>query len=64
MQSGQPSRTARAAAVHRAVHQLLENGRILADPLALRILGEDAEALVRDAEQNPAPGGACEYSSP
>jgi methyltransferase (TIGR00027 family) len=53
MQSGQPSRTARAAAVHRAVHQLLEKGSIFADPLALRILGEDAEALVGDAELNP-----------
>jgi methyltransferase (TIGR00027 family) len=53
MQSGQPSRTARAAAVHRAVHQVLDKGRIFADPLALRILGEDAEALVRDAGQNP-----------
>ena len=53
MQTGQPSRTARAAAVHRAVHQVLEKGRIFADPLALRILGEDAAALVRDAQQNP-----------
>jgi len=53
MQSGQPSRTARAAAVHRAVHQVLEKGRIFADPLALPILGEDAEILARDAEQNP-----------
>jgi methyltransferase (TIGR00027 family) len=53
MQTGQPSRTARAAAMHRAVHQVLEKGRIFADPLALRILGEDTEALVRDAEQNP-----------
>lgn len=50
MQIGQPSRTARAAAVHRAVHQVLEKGRIFADPLAVRILGEDAEALARDAE--------------
>jgi methyltransferase (TIGR00027 family) len=56
MQSGQPSRTAFAAAVHRAVHQVLENGAIFADPLALRIVApdsEDAEALVRDAEQHP-----------
>jgi methyltransferase (TIGR00027 family) len=53
MQSGQPSRTARAAAVHRAVHQVLEKGRIFADPLALCILGEDAEALACDAGHNP-----------
>ena len=42
MQSGLPSRTALAAAAHRAAHQVLENGCIFADPLALRILGEDA----------------------
>ena len=53
MQSGQPSRTARAAAAHRAAHQILEQGRIFADPLALRILGEDAEALAREAEDAP-----------
>jgi methyltransferase (TIGR00027 family) len=52
MQTGQPSRTARGAAAHRAVHQVLEQGRIFADPLAVRILGEDAAALVRDAEQH------------
>jgi methyltransferase (TIGR00027 family) len=53
MQQGQPSRTARVAAAHRAAHQVLEQGRIFADPLAVRILGEDAEALVRDAELHP-----------
>jgi methyltransferase (TIGR00027 family) len=53
MQSGEPSRTARAAAAHRAAHQVLEGGRIFADPLALRILGEDAEDVVRDAETHP-----------
>ncbi len=53
MQSGQPSRTARAAATHRAVHQVLEQGRIFTDPLALRILGEDAETLAREAEDAP-----------
>jgi methyltransferase (TIGR00027 family) len=56
MQPGEPSRTARAAAAHRAVHQVLESGRIFADALAMRIVardGEDAEALVRDAAQNP-----------
>ena len=50
MQLGKPSRTAWAAAAHRAVHQVLEQGRIFADPLALRILGEDAEAAIREAE--------------
>jgi methyltransferase (TIGR00027 family) len=50
---GKPSRTALAAAAHRAAHQVLEQGRIFADPMALRILGEDAEAAVRKAEQQP-----------
>jgi methyltransferase (TIGR00027 family) len=53
MQFAEPSRTARAAAFHRAAHQVLEHGRIFADPLALRILGVDAETVVREAEQRP-----------
>ncbi|HLW89458.1 MAG TPA: SAM-dependent methyltransferase [Terriglobales bacterium] len=53
MQSGQPSRTALAAAAHRAAHQILEHGRIFADPLALRILGENAEESVHEAKENP-----------
>jgi len=51
MQVGQPSRTALGAAMHRAAHQVLEGGRIFADPLALRILGEDATSITRDAER-------------
>jgi len=53
MHLGEPSRTARAAAFHRAAHQVLEQGRIFADPLALRILGVDADTVVREAEQRP-----------
>lgn len=53
MEQGQPSRTARAAAAHRAAHQVLEEGRIFQDPLALRILGDDAEALVQEAQHPP-----------
>jgi len=52
MQSGVPSRTARAAAFHRAAHQVLEGGRIFTDPLALRILGEDSETVTRWAEEH------------
>ena len=48
-----PSRTALAAATHRAAHQILEKGCIFNDPLALRILGEDAEAVAREAEEQP-----------
>jgi len=53
MQLGKSSHTAWAAAAHRAAHQILEQGRIFADPLALRILGADAEAAVRDAKNDP-----------
>lgn len=54
---GQPSRTAHAAATHRAAHQLLEAGRIFSDPLAVRILGRDAEEIRRDAEADPSRRG-------
>lgn len=50
MRRGVPSRTAWGAASHRAAHQLLENGQIFSDPLAVRILGEPSEAIVRDAQ--------------
>jgi methyltransferase (TIGR00027 family) len=53
MQLGMPSRTAWVAAAHRAAHQVLEQGRIFADPLALRILGEDAQTIARWAEERP-----------
>jgi methyltransferase (TIGR00027 family) len=53
MQTGLPSRTARAAAFHRAAHQVLENGRIFTDPLALRILGTSAEEVAQEAAQHP-----------
>jgi methyltransferase (TIGR00027 family) len=46
---GKRSRTAWAA----VAHQVLEQGRIFADPLALRILGEDAETVARKAEEHP-----------
>ena len=39
MQPGQPSRTALGAARLRAAHQVLDGASILADPLAVRILG-------------------------
>ena len=53
MQTGMPSRTAWAVATHRAAHQVLEQGRIFNDPLALRILGQDAETVAREAEEHP-----------
>jgi methyltransferase (TIGR00027 family) len=50
MQPGQPSRTALGAAGLRAAHQVLDRAAIFPDPLALRILGADADDLVREAE--------------
>lgn len=49
----QPSRTALAAAAHRAAHQLVEQGAIFADPLAVPILGADPKILVEQAQANP-----------
>lgn len=49
----EPSRTAWMAATHRAAHQVLERGLIFSDPLALRILGQDAETVARDALARP-----------
>jgi methyltransferase (TIGR00027 family) len=53
MQLGKPSQTALAAAFHRAAHQVLEQGQIFADPLALRILGADAQTVARQAGEKP-----------
>jgi methyltransferase (TIGR00027 family) len=50
MQTGQPSRTALGAARLRAAHQVLDNASILADPLALRILGDDIAVSLEHAQ--------------
>ena len=47
------SLTALGAAGHRAAHQVLEQGRIFFDPLALRILGSEAEEALIEAEREP-----------
>jgi methyltransferase (TIGR00027 family) len=39
MESGRPSKTAFAAATHRAVHQIVDGGAVFRDPLAVPILG-------------------------
>lgn len=49
MEHDGPSRTALSAALHRAAHQVLEDGRIFRDPLAVPIVG--GEALVRERAQ-------------
>jgi methyltransferase (TIGR00027 family) len=47
MQEGKFSRTARRVAIRRAAHQLLDQPRVFDDPLALRIIGCDAEDELR-----------------
>jgi len=47
MEDHRPSRTAQGAALHRAAHQLLDNPPVFADPLALKIIGPEAEAELR-----------------
>ncbi|HZN23649.1 MAG TPA: class I SAM-dependent methyltransferase, partial [Burkholderiales bacterium] len=53
MHIGQPSRTALSAATHRATHQVLEGGRLFKDPMAVRVLGIEADVLRREAEAAP-----------
>jgi methyltransferase (TIGR00027 family) len=50
MLQGRPSATAQGAAMHRAAHQLLDDPKIFTDPLALRIIGEDAERALRSGK--------------
>jgi len=47
MEDNQPSRTAQGAAMLRAAHQLLDKPPVFADPLALRIIGNEAEDEIR-----------------
>ena len=47
MQEGKFSRTARRVAIRRAAHQFLDQPRVLDDPLALRIIGSEAENRLR-----------------
>jgi len=59
MQPQQPSRTAWGAARHRAVHQLVEDGSIFADPFAVRIIGGNVDAMADEAliyETDASPG--------
>ena len=47
MEEGRQSATALGAAMHRAAHQLLDVPKILDDPLALQIIGANAESALR-----------------
>ncbi len=49
MREGEPSRTAWGAAVHRAVHPMLDEPVLFDDPLALRVLGVEPEVLLAEA---------------
>jgi methyltransferase (TIGR00027 family) len=61
MREGQFSRTALGAAGRRAAHRVVDGGRVFADPLALRILGPDADAAVAEARADPALRGLRLY---
>ena len=55
MQQGKFSRTAQRVAIRRAAHQLVDQPRVLDDPLALRIIGaEEAEKLRTSPREDPA----------
>ncbi len=47
LKAGQPSRTARGAALLRAAHQVFDKPRVFDDRLALAIVGAEAEAALR-----------------
>src|SRR4051812_31801002 len=51
MHDDRPSKTAFRVALRRAAHQVLDNPKILEDPLALAIVGADAEALRADPKR-------------
>ena len=53
MKPNEPSRTALMVARQRAAHQVLDQGSILRDPFAMRILGEDEKDVVAFARQHP-----------
>ena len=53
MRAGQPSRTAQRAAVHRAVHQIVEGGFIFTDPFAVAILDENMRAELPEMAGDP-----------
>jgi methyltransferase (TIGR00027 family) len=50
MQEAKPSRTAMAVAIRRAAHQVFDTPKVLDDPIALPIVGVDAEARLKQAE--------------
>ena len=53
MKANEPSRTALMIARQRAAHQMLDQGAILCDPFAMKILGEDEEYVRTFASGHP-----------
>jgi methyltransferase (TIGR00027 family) len=57
MQADRASGTAFGVALHRAAHQMIEGGRIFADPLAVPIVGRHGELMARQMGNFPATEG-------
>jgi O-methyltransferase involved in polyketide biosynthesis len=56
LESGEPSATAMGVAMRRAAHQLFDHPRVLDDPVATRIIGEEAaQRLLGQFEQHQHP---------
>jgi methyltransferase (TIGR00027 family) len=53
MKNNEPSQTALQVARQRAAHQLIDQGAILGDPFAMKILGEDEKDVRQFANQHP-----------
>lgn len=53
MKPNEPSRTALLIARQRAAHQVLDNGSILNDPFAMKILHEDEKDVLQFANERP-----------
>lgn len=53
MRDGQPSQTARGAAVYRAIHQTYEDAAIFRDPFAERILDAETRAALSSIAADP-----------
>ena len=47
LEAGSPSITAQGTAIHRAAHQILDDPRILDDPIAMRVIGPESESALR-----------------
>jgi methyltransferase (TIGR00027 family) len=60
MKESRPSVTANRVAMRRAAHQLLDNPRVLDDPLAVRILSQQAQARLTE-EPGLMPAVAAKY---